>query len=375
MVKARDVKIDNLKAFIMRLNSSSEPEVRRTEQRNFKLPDTLLMGSACSGIETTTMACEEMKDRKFRLKFWVEKDKLCQAFLRRNFVADVEYDDVFDDAFLQGAPYTHGFTAGFPCQPYSSIGLHLAGKDPRSQVITALIHHIEARAPRFFILENVLGLAVNHSATLESIVLALRNVSTSDGDSYKVQVAVLNSRDFQVPQRRTRIYIMGVLKMGRTTLKIEWPLPTGRVGIQSVLDNEEKLASYSSYPLPRATNAKRNILRAIDKAKKLAELKPPMSAESIPMIVDLACGASFNWGLDETPTLTRARGSGMAFFSLQHGRKLNIRELMKVQGVNPRRVELAGVSVNQFGGMLGNAFTVPIIKALIETAINAAEQK
>ena len=58
-------------------------------------------------------------------------------------------------------------------------------------------------------LENVVGLAVRHRKTLEAIITTLRNAFTPYGDSYRVQMAVLNSKDFQVPQRRSLIFIMG----------------------------------------------------------------------------------------------------------------------------------------------------------------------
>ena len=208
-IKARANTNETLQEFILRLNSLPEPDVRRPKQSDFSLPHTLLMGSACSGIETTTMATEEIDDKAYKLKFWVEKDKNCQKFLRNNFSADIEYDDVFSDAFLQSAPFTHGFTAGSPCQPFSSLGQGCGIRDTRSHVIAALVHHVEARAPRFFILENVVGLAVRHRKTLEATITTLCNAFTPYGDSYRVQMAVLSSTDFQVPQHRSRIFIMG----------------------------------------------------------------------------------------------------------------------------------------------------------------------
>ena len=85
-----------------------------------------------------------------------------------------------------------------------------------------------------------------HRETLEAIITALRNVFTADGDSYKVQVAILNSKNFQVPQRRVRIYIMGVRKMGRTNVEIEWPASTGNVNLRSIMKHDAKLTSYKS---------------------------------------------------------------------------------------------------------------------------------
>ena len=71
-----------------------------------------------------------------------------------------------------------------------------------------------------------------------------------------------------------------------------------------------------------------------------------------------------------TPTLTRARGQSLAWWSLQHGRKLTITELMRVQGVPPDSVVM-NVSPQQMGGLLGNAFTKPVMDRTIDQAIAA----
>ena len=69
-------------------------------------------------------------------------------------------------------------------------------------------------------------------------------------------------------------------------------------------------------------------------------------------------------------TLTRARGNSLAWWSLQLGRKLTASELIRVQGVPPARVVM-NVSPNQMGGLLGNAFTKPVIDRVIEQATAA----
>ena len=205
------------------------------------------------------------------------------------------------------------------------------------------------------------------------IVKALRNIVTPDGDSYKVQVAVLDPLNFQVPQRRKRVYIMGVLKMGRTDVVIEWPTPTGKVSLRSIMKHDAKLASYSAYPLPESKILKQRILEAIAKSKEMVKYQPSIKVESVPIIID-GFGRALNWGIDESPTLTKTRCASFGFWSLQHARRLTIKELMRLQGVNPARVNLQGVTKRQLASMLGNAFTVPVMTCLIKAAIEASER-
>ena len=130
-----------------------------------------------------------------------------------------------------------------------------------------------------------------------------------------------------------------------------------------------KLQSYNDYPLPpRGTNGHKNILHALikvhEKAKALGQ-----DPTSYPVVVGICSskpGAMTGW----TPTLTRARGQSSGWWSLQHGRKLTITELMRVQGVHPDSVVM-NVSPHQMGGLLGNAFTKPVMDRTIDQAIAA----
>ena len=113
---------------------------------------------------------------------------------------------------------------------------------------------------------------------------------------------------------------------------------------------------------------KRNRLHAVktvcEKAKDLGQ-----DPTSYPVVVDTNASkpiAMTRW----TPTLTRARGRSLSWWSLQHGRKLTISELMRVQGVSPGSVVM-NVSPQQMGGLLGNAFTKPVIDRTIHQAIAA----
>ena len=69
-------------------------------------------------------------------------------------------------------------------------------------------------------------------------------------------------------------------------------------------------------------------------------------------------------------TLARAWGSSLAWWSLQHGRKLTASELMRVQDVPPSSVVM-NVSPQQMGALLGNAFTKPVIDRVIDHATAA----
>ena len=101
-----------------------------------------------------------------------------------------------------------------------------------------------------------------------------------------------------------------------------------------------------------------------DKAREEGEDPTPY-----PVVVDTNASspdAMTRW----TPTLTHAGGRSLSWWSLQHGRRLTISELMRVQGVPPSSVVM-NVSPQQMGGLLGNAFTKPVIDGVIDQATAA----
>lgn len=96
---------------------------------------------------------------------------------------------------------------GFPCQAFSAAGRRDGFADTRGTLFFDVQRIIIEKNPKGFILENVEGL-VNHDGgnTLEVIL------SNLDAAGYWVSNKVLDSIDFGVPQKRKRIYIIGIRK-------------------------------------------------------------------------------------------------------------------------------------------------------------------
>lgn len=96
-------------------------------------------------------------------------------------------------------------TAGFPCQPFSSIGKRQGFKHKTQgtlfyDVARIIAHH----KPKAFLLENVSGLVTHDKGnTLATIIETLEELN------YSVSYKILDSADYGVPQKRRRIYIVG----------------------------------------------------------------------------------------------------------------------------------------------------------------------
>lgn len=97
--------------------------------------------------------------------------------------------------------------AGFPCQPFSSIGKREGFEHPtQGTMFHEVVRVLERKKPSVVFLENVPGI-INHEdgETLDIILKTLRKLG------YKVDYKVLNASDFGVPQSRKRFYLVAYL--------------------------------------------------------------------------------------------------------------------------------------------------------------------
>ena len=68
------------------------------------------------------------------------------------------------------------YVAGFPCQPFSNMGLRegMADSQGRGTIIEHVIDALKVKKPPAFILENVRGLVTQHRKDFGRIILKLR---------------------------------------------------------------------------------------------------------------------------------------------------------------------------------------------------------
>ena len=104
--------------------------------------------------------------------------------------------------------------AGFPCQAFSAAGKRLGFLDTRGTLFFDVERILKEKKPFGFVLENVEGL-VNHDKENPKDKIG-RTLSTIlghlDALGYHVNWKVLNAKNFEVPQDRKRIYIIGTRK-------------------------------------------------------------------------------------------------------------------------------------------------------------------
>jgi len=95
------------------------------------------------------------------------------------------------------------FTGGFPCQSFSGAGKGLGELDPRGTLFYEIIRINEVKKPKYMLLENVKGLtSKKHKSTFDKIISELNRIG------YDVQIKVLNTKDYGIPQNRERVFFV-----------------------------------------------------------------------------------------------------------------------------------------------------------------------
>ena len=151
--------------------------------------------------------------------FSSEWDQHSQKTYRANFgdtpngdITKIEASDIPDfDVLL----------AGFPCQPFSSIGKRQGFDHPtQGTLFYDVVRIIQHHRPSAFLLENVKGL-VNHDQGRTWAIIQ----ETLDELGYTVHAKILDASDYGVPQHRERIYIVGFDKAKNVDQNFSFPKP------------------------------------------------------------------------------------------------------------------------------------------------------
>ena len=134
-----------------------------------------------------------------------EIDSTCQAVYKNNF-GEIPFTDI-TTIDIESIPHFEVLTAGFPCQPFSICGKRKGFEDTRGTLFFHICRIIAAKQPPIAVLENVKYLIYHDGGkTLKIILESLEELG------YYVSYALLNSKDFGVPQHRERLVIIASKK-------------------------------------------------------------------------------------------------------------------------------------------------------------------
>ena len=104
---------------------------------------------------------------------------------------------------------------GPPCQGFSMAGARIRKtsfiEDPRNYLFKHYVNVVKIVKPKVFLFENVKGiLSMKDGEIFKEILSALSNKENFDGEQYNLYHYVINAVDYGVPEKRQRVFILGV---------------------------------------------------------------------------------------------------------------------------------------------------------------------
>ncbi|MDC2974525.1 DNA cytosine methyltransferase [bacterium] len=139
------------------------------------------------------------------------------------FSSDQFYDDI-EQIIPSELPEYDILCAGFPCQPFSQAGYKKGfqeDKDNRGNMFFEVLRLLGENKPRAFFLENVRHLIKHDEGrTFETIKKCIKNLG------YSFNPKVVKASDFNLPQHRPRVFMVGFREdiKDRDTFKFPEPI-------------------------------------------------------------------------------------------------------------------------------------------------------
>lgn len=131
-----------------------------------------------------------------------EYDKYACETYKKNFRHTLIEKDVFN-VDINKLEKIDVLTAGFPCQPFSVAGYKKGFQDPRGNHFFRVLDFVDILRPKVIFLENVKNLVGHDKGKTFKII---RNSILDRG--YSFDSKVLNTKDYNIPQNRERIFIV-----------------------------------------------------------------------------------------------------------------------------------------------------------------------
>lgn len=117
---------------------------------------------------------------------------------------------------MEEIPECDGFIGGPPCQSWSEGGKQQGLDDERGRMFLTYIHFIQAKQPKFFVIENVKGiLSDKHFPTFKKMLGQLKDAG------YVVHYQLMNAAHYYVPQERFRVFVVGI----RNDIDVNYQFP------------------------------------------------------------------------------------------------------------------------------------------------------
>lgn len=245
------------------------------------------------------------------------------------------------------------FTGGFPCQPFSQVGMQQGEKDQygRGTLMYDIIRICEVKKPKYILMENVKGLATKRfEATFNTLKSALKDLGYGD-----LKYAILNTKDYGIPQNRERLWMFA--KLGG--------LPEDFSMVPPTIDNGLKLKDFVDKKPDESLYLSQ---------QQIQRIKDFYGIESF-VVSEYSCFDLYNKkirddGLSITILAPEHNKMRMVEPTLPDGtevvRKYSVPEQFRLMGFKDGEINFAGQSYTQLSKRAANGWDVNVVGILLK---------
>ena len=263
--------------------------------------------------------------------------------------------------------------AGIPCQPFSNAGNRKSTKDKRGNVFNEVMKVLKIKNPSVVVFENVRGFL--SSKDENGLLMPLRLTKELRKLGYETHYKLLNAADYEVPQNRNRVFIIGIKSEMEVDFKFPEPIKRTKnllVGsvIAKSLPRDEELEVWDLSPQSKKMT---KLIPAGGSWKNVPYRHLPDRLKKIADNMEFYHSPNFfrKFNLDEIMGTITAAGTpeNSGILHPLEFRRYSVREIARFQTF-PDSFKFIGQSVAKKYKMIGNAVPVNLAFHIAESIKN-----
>lgn len=292
-------------------------------------------------------------------------------------ILDIQTKEILMEAFNFSIPKDFGIIGGPPCQDFSVNGKRKGFIGERGKLTIVYFDKILELQPTFFLMENVTGL-ISGKSNKDHFNKIIQRVKVD----YFIDLKILNSLNFGVPQSRERVFVIGIKKEKIDPSKwanfelgnwFNWPI------------NKEYRDSLTKYNWPILSDFQNNNVQkpleipinlcvesCLVPVNKLNYV--PNALEYFPLHTNSEKLNSIKEGETKRPSFKRLHrfrysptacyGNNEVHLHPYENRRISVREALRIQGVPDSYILSSCISRSKKFKMIGNGVPVPLANAV-----------
>ena len=236
-----------------------------------------------------------------------------------------------------------------------------------TRALHVVLQYVVRHRPNMVLLENVARFSMGkHKEAFDLVLKRLCSIGV-----YEVHHNIVNTLDHGVAQNRRRLFIV-CIKRCMMQKPFSWPpISSRRASLSECYDRDHrrviiKMQNIETQIISGNTSAE-NLRLGFKRIQKLG--KTPKNVDAI---IDIGSSPKFaQCKIGHAPTLTHSRCKTRGYYATRLMRRLSVSEMMRLQGMEPCRLDTNGISDTDMGGITGNAMSVNVVTRILKKMLES----